>query len=592
MNDALEVLAQVFGYKSFRDDQAEIIRHVLDKKNVFVIMPTGGGKSLCYQIPALLFSGLTIVVSPLIALMQDQVSTLSELGVAAAYLSSNLTIDESRALLQKIRASTIKILYVTPEKLASNWFIDFLRNTEISLFAIDEAHCVSHWGHDFRPEYQKLSIIAESFPQVPRMAMTATADSYTKVDILHYLRLKEAICFKAPLIRNNIYYVVQEKNDGKKQLLEFLATHKNLSGIIYCSSRAKVDDVCEFLLENSFNVKSYHAGLDNIVRQENSNHFLQNNNTLIVATIAFGLGIDKPDVRFVYHFDMPKSIESFYQESGRAGRDGMSAYSMVSFGFKEIIEISRMILLSENDELKKKYELDKLKKIIKYCDTIECRRKTLLEAMGETAAICGECDNCRNPPPLYDATIDAQKVLSTIYRVNQKFGVAHVTEVLRGKITLNIEVWEHHKLPTFGLLNNLSAKEIRRIIRNLYSRNLIDIDFLTGNLKLNDKSLKVLRGIEVLYLPQAVRNKKSKEISGVWLRTETEERIYKRMLNWRHQVAVKHNVSQHAVLSDRSIYHIVKDKPGTLEHLKNIHGIGQVKLTKFGENILGIVSMV
>lgn len=592
MNDAFEILEQVFGYKSFRDDQAEIIRHVLDEKNVFVIMPTGGGKSLCYQIPALLFSGVTIVVSPLIALMQDQVATLSELGVPAAYLSSTLTLDDSRLLLQKIRNSQLKILYVTPEKLVSNWFIDFLRNIKVSLFAIDEAHCVSHWGHDFRPEYQKLSIIADNFPDVPRMAMTATADGYTKVDILHYLRLKEAKFFKAPLIRNNIFYQVQEKNDGKKQLLEFLATHKNLSGIIYCSSRAKVDDIYEFLLTEGFNVKNYHAGLDNTIRMENSNYFLQNNNTLIVATIAFGLGIDKPDVRFVYHFDMPKSIESFYQESGRAGRDGMSAYSVVSFGFKEIIEISRMILLSENDELKKKYELDKLKKIITYCDTIECRRKTLLEAMGETAEICGQCDNCRNPQLLYDATIDAQKILSTIYRVNQKFGVTHITDLLRGKITLNIEVWEHHKLPTFGLLNNLSAKEIRRIIRNLYSRNLIDIDFLTGNLKLNDKSLKVLRGIEVLCLPQTTKNKKIKEISSVWLRTEMEERIYKRMLNWRHQVALRHNVSQHAVLSDRSIYHIVKDKPNTLEHLKNIHGIGQVKLTKFGENILEIVSMV
>lgn len=589
MNNALEVLEQVFGYKSFRDSQAEIIQNILDKKNVFVVMPTGGGKSLCYQIPALLFNGLTIVVSPLIALMQDQVATLSELGVEAAYLSSSLTLDESRSLLQKVRNSSIKILYVTPEKLASNWFIDFLRNMEISLFAIDEAHCVSHWGHDFRPEYQKLIMIAESFPHVPRIAMTATADSYTRIDILHYLKLKEAICFKSPLIRNNLFYMVQEKNDGKKQLLEFLNSHKNLSGIIYCSSRAKVDDIYQFLLENGFNVRNYHAGLENQLRLESYRYFLQNDNTIMVATIAFGLGIDKPDVRFVYHFDMPKSIESFYQESGRAGRDGMSAYSVVSFGFKEIIEISRLIILSESNELKKKYELDKLKKIIKYCDTIICRRKTLLELMGEAAEVCGQCDNCLNPQPLYDATIDAQKILSTIYRVNQKFSVSHVTDILRGKASLNVKIWEHNLLPTFGLLNNLPAKEIRRIIRNLYSRNLIDIDFLTGNLKLNDKSLKILRGIEVLYLPQTIKNKKNKDIVNVWLRTELEERIYKRILNWRHQVAVRHNVSQHAVLSDRTIYHIVKDKPNTLDLLKNIHGIGQVKLAKFGENILEII---
>ncbi|MCC2624231.1 MAG: recQ [Burkholderiales bacterium] len=588
-SQAHEILNTIFGYNEFRGQQEEIIGHVANGLNAFVLMPTGGGKSLCYQIPALMRDGVAIVVSPLIALMQDQVATLSELGIEAVYLASNLEPEHVRNILIQVKEHNIKFVYVTPERVNSYRFLQLLENIPISLFAIDEAHCVSHWGHDFRPEYQKLGILATTYPHVPRIALTATADHYTRVDILHYLHLKEARAFHSSFMRNNLVYIVQEKNNAKSQLLEFLNGHIGQSGIIYCNSRNSVDKLAGFLQDNNFPALAYHAGLEPAIRENNHLKFLQNSSMIIVATVAFGLGIDKPDVRYVYHFDMPRSIDHFYQESGRAGRDDMPAFSVVSFGFKEIIELSRLIILSDSDNLKKKYELNRLKKIIAYCDSTNCRQYTLLESMSEKSAPCGRCDNCTNPPKMIDQTITVQKILATIYKVGQRFGITQIIDILRGRATINIQVWEHHRLSTFGLCSELNAKSLRRIIRQLYSRGIVDIDFTTGALKLTDKALPILRKLEDIYLP--VAGKLQQRIKDVWLRSELDERLYRSLINWRHKVAVLHRVSQHAILTERSIYEIVKHKPKNTGELQKIYGIGASKLERFATDLINLVNV-
>jgi ATP-dependent DNA helicase RecQ len=593
-------LEQTFGYTTFRGQQEAVIENVISGKNAFVLMPTGGGKSLCYQIPALLLEGVAIVVSPLIALMQDQVATLKELGVAATFLASDGQDNDYTKILNQ----QFKLVYVTPERLCSAWFMQFLHKIKISLFAIDEAHCVSHWGHDFRPEYQKLDLIAKNFPKIPRVALTATADHYTRIDILHYLCLKDAPLFANSFLRDNLTYIVQEKNDAKKQLLEFLKYNHHVSGIIYCSSRNRVDTITQFLQENGYAARSYHAGLDSITRQNNHYHFLQNNNTIIVATVAFGLGIDKPDVRYVYHFDMPRSIEQFYQESGRAGRDGMPAYSVVSFGFKEVLDLGRMILLNDGStELKKRYEMVKLRQIIEYCDSMECRRKGLLKMLGEDSMECGKCDNCLHPLKMEENTTLVQKILSTIYHTKQRASVSHIVDILRGKHSNSVQIWEHHKLSTFALCNEMSAKGLRRIVRILYSYGIVDIDFSTSQIKLNEKSLPILRGIKDIKLPSMtlVDNMKKSEGSAkysrlvsqqqhLWLRTELEERLYRELLHWRHQLALQHRVAHHSILPDKSIYEIVVKKPQHLIELQAVSGIGKARLANMGDSILSLVA--
>jgi len=586
---AHEILNDIFGYNEFRGQQEEIIQHIADGSSAFVLMPTGGGKSLCYQIPALMRDGVAIIVSPLIALMQDQVATLSELGIEAVYLASNLEPEHIRNILIQIKEHNIKFVYVTPERANSYRFLQLLENIPISLFAIDEAHCVSHWGHDFRPEYQKLGVLARTYPNVPRIALTATADHYTRVDILHYLHLKEAKAFHSSFMRNNLVYIVQEKNNSKGQLLEFLMQHTGQSGIIYCNSRAHVDKLTLFLQDSGYPVLAYHAGLDPKIREENHLKFLQNNNMIIVATVAFGLGIDKPDVRYVYHFDMPRSIDHFYQESGRAGRDDMQAFSVVSFGFKEIIELSRIIILSDTDELKKKYELNRLKKIIQYCDSTECRQYKLLNSMNEESGVCGRCDNCTNPPKMVDQTIVVQKILATIYKVGQRFGIAQIIDILRGRATINVQIWEQHRLSTFGLCSEQNAKQLRRVVRQLYSRGIVDIDFESGSLKLTDKALPILRKLEDVHLP--VVGKLQQGIKDIWLRSELDERLYRSLITWRHKIAVLHRVSQHAILTERSIYEIVKQKPQNNEELRQIYGIGASKLERFAPELISLINV-
>lgn len=592
MTSPIQILNHIYGYPSFHGEQENIINHVLSGGSALVLMPTGGGKSICYQIPALLLDGITIVVSPLIALMQDQVATLHELGISAAYLSSALEVEQNDKTIQKIRNKEIKILYVTPERLVNEWFINFLSRQKISLIAIDEAHCVSHWGHDFRPEYQKLQILSSVFAHVPRLALTATADHYTRVDMIHFLGLKNSPIFSTSFNRPNLYYMTQEKNNAKGQLLTFLNTHKNEAGIVYCNSRRRVDEITEFLQNNGINARNYHAGLDNSLRANNQNDFLQSSSMVMVATVAFGLGIDKPDVRYVYHLDMPRSIDHFYQESGRAGRDTMPATSVVNYGFKEIFELSGMILASESSDLKKRYELDKLKKIIAYCDSLNCRRQSLLSALGESSEPCGKCDICLSQNKnIFDGSILAQKILSAIYRLQQKFSAGHVVDVLRGKASTAIQVWEHHKLSTFGIASEVSEKELRRTIRQLYSYDLIDIDFTCGALKLNANSLPVLRGIKQVRLkknPSYIRRDIAEK--SIWLRTELEERLYHDLLNWRHKTAIAHRVSHHAILSDRSLREIIETRPTDTFTMQNVYGVGEAKLRHFGNDVIAIVS--
>lgn len=592
MSKPLQLLNQIYGYPCFQGLQQEVIEHVLSGGSGLVLMPTGGGKSLCYQIPALIFDGLTIVVSPLIALMQDQVAGLREIGISAAYLSSSVDFSENHLVLQQVHNREIKILYVTPERLTNEWFINSLRKLKISLIAIDEAHCVSHWGHDFRKEYQNLSILLKVFPKTPRLALTATADYYTKIDILHYLGLKNDPVFSTSFNRPNMYYAVQEKNSAKNQLLSFLQQHKNEAGIVYCNSRKRVDETVAFLNQSGIIATGYHAGMEMATRSTNQYEFLQSSSTTMVATVAFGLGIDKPDVRYVYHLDMPRSIDHFYQESGRAGRDGMAANSIVNYGFKEIFELSQIILTSEVSDLKKRYELDKLKKMINYCDSLTCRRQSLLTALGETSETCGHCDVCLNCVGNYDGSILAQKILSTIYRLQQRFAITQVIDVMRGKATTAVQVWEHHKLSTFGIACEISDKELRRAIRQLYSQDLLDIDFSTGALKLNANSLPILRGLRMVTLKKNP-HKAIIEASNtnLWLKTELEERIHQNLLNWRHKMAIQHRVSHHAILSDRSLRELILHKPESLNDLQYVYGIGAVKLERFGRDLLNIVSL-
>lgn len=591
MNKPLQILQNVYGYKEFLFSQEAIVEHVLSGHNALVLMPTGGGKSLCYQIPSLIFNGLTIVVSPLIALMQDQVNSLLENGVPATYLSSSLDSEENKNNLTDILTGKIKILYITPEKLTSSWFLNFLqyRVKNISLFAIDEAHCVSHWGHDFRPEYQKLSIITQLFPNIPRIALTATADKYTKIDILHYLGLKEAREFTTSFNRSNIYYSCIEKNNGKKQLLDFIKIHRNECGIIYCNSRKRVDDITQFLQENVIDAKAYHAGLELEQRSENQRYFLQNDNVVMVATVAFGLGINKPDVRYVYHFDMPRSIEGFYQESGRAGRDGLPAISIVSYGLKEIYELSRMILDSDVAVLKRNYELSKLKQMLEFCDMDTCRRQKLMGYFMEECDPCGNCDICIQNLEFEDNTILAQKILSTVFRLNHKFGVGHVINVLRGKATIDVQIWEHHRLSTFGIATEYNEKQIRRIVRKLFSYDYLDIDFTSGALRLTQKSSELLRAKVDFKIRKSNQTKTNINLQTIWMKTELEQRLHTRLNIWRHMMAVNHKVAKHAILSDKTMIELVKNNPQNLDQLNEIFGIGRVKLKRFGDELLQIL---
>ncbi|HVK93685.1 MAG TPA: DNA helicase RecQ [Noviherbaspirillum sp.] len=594
---ALHILQTIFGYPEFRGQQADIVNHVAGGGDALVLMPTGGGKSLCYQIPALLRDGVGVVVSPLIALMQDQVDALAEVGVRAAFLNSTQSFDETMRTERRVRNGDLDLVYVAPERLMTPRCLELLEASKIALFAIDEAHCVSQWGHDFRPEYIKLSVLHERFPHVPRIALTATADPQTRAEIAHRLQLDEAMQFVSSFDRPNIRYQIVEKVNGRKQVLDFIQEeHAGDAGVVYCLSRKKVEETAEFLNAHGVLALPYHAGMDIATRTANQARFLREESIVMVATIAFGMGIDKPDVRFVAHLDLPKSIEGYYQETGRAGRDGLPANAWMAYGLQDVVQQRRMIDESEADETFKRVQSAKLDAMLGLCETLNCRRVRLLDYFGQPSTPCGNCDSCLNPPVSYDGSVQMQKLLSSIYRVDQRFGAGHVIDVLRGIDSEKVKQWRHEKVSTFGIGSETSEAEWRASLRQAIAIGLVMVDHdAYGSLKLTDAARPVLRGERKVQLRQYQKPvKKRRETAKPKGYVETdlssaEQAIFDKLRWWRVETARKHNVPAYVIFHDATMREIAKLKPASLDDLRNVSGVGEKKLETYGEEIVSLI---
>ncbi|MES2260418.1 MAG: DNA helicase RecQ [Pseudomonadota bacterium] len=595
---ALHLLQTVFGYPAFRGQQAEIVDHVSNGGDALVLMPTGGGKSLCYQIPALLRDGVGVVISPLIALMQDQVDALAEVGVRAAFLNSTQTYEEANRIERLVRTGQIDLVYVAPERLMTERCLNLFQDSKIALFAIDEAHCVSQWGHDFRPEYIKLSVLHEQFPNVPRIALTATADHQTRAEIAHRLQLDDALQFVSSFDRPNIRYQIVEKANGRKQLLDFItAEHGGDCGIVYCLSRKKVEETAEFLNENGVRAMAYHAGMEHAKRSANQARFLREENIVMCATIAFGMGIDKPDVRFVCHLDLPKSIEGYYQETGRAGRDGMPASAWMAYGLQDVVLQRRMIDESEADENFKRVLGTKLDAMLGLCETLSCRRVRLLDYFGEKASPCGNCDTCLIPPVSFDGTVPVQKLLSAVYRVDQRFAAGHVIEVLRGVETDRIKTWHHNSLSVFGIGADRSEQEWRAILRQVIALGLVTVDHEQySSLKLTDAARPVLKGGQKVQLRQYQKPVKQKRSTTAAAKgyveadlSPREQAIFDKLRWWRVETARTHNVPAYVIFVDATLREIAKARPTSLHDLRGVSGVGEKKLASYGEEIVAMI---
>ncbi len=591
-----QLLKDIFGYEQFRGQQAAIIEHVLTGGDALVLMPTGGGKSLCYQIPALIRRGVAVVISPLIALMKDQVDALLQLGIRAAFLNSSLSYEESREVSYRLRTRQLDLLYVAPERLMTERFLNFLDSADLALFAIDEAHCVSQWGHDFRPEYVQLSVLHERFPTVPRIALTATADQATRREIITRLGLEQAEIFCTSFDRPNIRYQVVQKNNPRQQLLNFLnQEHRGDAGIVYCLSRKRVEDTAEWLCNQGWNALPYHAGLSPDVREANQTRFLREEGLIVVATIAFGMGIDKPNVRFVAHLDLPKSLEAYYQETGRAGRDGLAANAWLAYGLQDVILLKEILSKSEAGEQFKRLEQHKLDAMLGYCELITCRRQALLSYFNDPLPEpCGNCDNCLQPPETWDATLAAQKALSCIYRTGQRFGVNYLIDVLLGKENERIQQFGHHRLSVYGVAkaDGLSLDQWRSVFRQLVSAGYVNVDVEGyGGLQLTEASRTLLRGEHTMSLRKERRSKDAKKVSrgAATHFSGTDEALWEALRNKRQALAQAQNVPPYVIFHDSTLAEMVRLQPQTFAELGQISGVGSRKLERYGRVFIDII---
>jgi len=609
-SDAARVLQDVFGFGSFRGAQEPIVERVLAGQDTVVLMPTGGGKSLCYQLPALLRPGVGIVVSPLIALMHDQVEALRLLGVKASFWNSTTTLEETSAIRRDLLSGDLDLLYVAPERLLMPSFLatlnDIANGPGIALFAIDEAHCVSQWGHDFRPEYLRIAEVTSYFPRVPRIALTATADAITRREIHDRLRLLEAREFVSSFDRPNIRYVVEEKQDVRSQLLRFLlqtgddgASLRGSCGIVYAQSRKRTDEIAEMLRKEGYDALSYHAGLGSDVRSAVQQRFRREDGVIVVATIAFGMGIDKPDVRFVAHVDLPKSLEGYYQETGRAGRDGEPAVAWMAYGLADVVQQRSFILGSDGSPEHQRVDQMKLDAMLGYAEAATCRRRLLLAYFDEESGDCGNCDVCLDPPELWDATVPAQKVLSAVIRTGQRFGAGHVIDVLTGKLTPKVEQWSHQELPTFGVGADLSGPEWRSVIRQLVARGVLSPDpTRMGALTVTEASRPILEGtarVELRRLSAAPAKVKKTRTSSSRAAAESaasddDRALFEILRDERRVIADAESVPAYVVLPDRTLWELVTTRPATTDELLAVNGIGPVKAEKYGATFLRLIA--